>query len=259
VPALADLQAGVRRAVVDGDPSAVAPLLIGGGDARRRLAIHHRHYVTSLTTALLTRFPATGWLVGTELVAAAARAFVEVHPPSRPCIAEYGDTFPAFLASAPGASHLLYLEDFALLEWHLGRLALAVEYPSITTMSGVPNDRVQDNVIGLQASVHYLRLRWPVDTLISVFLTDSVPDQFELRPDDVRLEVRGVRGELCMTRLPAGDFAFRTAVAAGASLAEAALRGLGEDAAFDAGTALASLLTSGLVISLQGYPVETCP
>ena len=33
-----------------------------------RLAIHRRHYVASLTRALVERFPATVWLVGSELV-----------------------------------------------------------------------------------------------------------------------------------------------------------------------------------------------
>jgi len=193
VLALADLQAGVRRAVVGGDISAVESLLTGGGDPRLRLGIHHRHYVTSLTTALLTRFPATVWLVGSELVAGAARAFVEAQPPTRPCIAEYGEDFPAFLASMPGVSNLPYLEPFARLEWHLGRLALAVEHPALDGE--------------LHTGIAYLHLTWPVDALISVFLTGTEPDQFELKSEDVWLEVHGVRGELRMTRLSPEEFA----------------------------------------------------
>ena len=34
--------------------------------------IHQRHYATSLTRALVERFPATVWLVGSELVTRAA-------------------------------------------------------------------------------------------------------------------------------------------------------------------------------------------
>jgi hypothetical protein len=257
VLALAELQAGVRRAVVEGDPSAVAAMLAGGDDPRRRLSIHHRHYVTSLTTALLTRFPATIWLVGSGLVTAAAQAFVAVHPPTRPCIAEYGEDFPEFLAAVPGASQLHYLEAFARLDWHLGRLALAVEHPAVASLSGVRGDRVGNMVLAIQPGVHYLHLDWPVDALISVFLSGTEPDQFELRPDDIRLEVRGVRGELRMTRLAAGHFAFRTAVAEGASLDAATLRGTASDAAFDGGAALTSLLTDGLVTGVPGDSLET--
>ena len=67
MPTLSDIQAGIRDALVNGDCSAVAPLLSGGSRPEQRLAIHQRHYVASLTRALVERFPATVWLVGSEL------------------------------------------------------------------------------------------------------------------------------------------------------------------------------------------------
>jgi hypothetical protein len=36
----------------------------------------------------------------------AAKEFVSAHPPTRPCIAEYGEAFPGFLASRPAASRV---------------------------------------------------------------------------------------------------------------------------------------------------------
>ncbi len=36
--------------------------------------------------------------------------------------------------------------------------------------------------------MHYLHLTWTVDALISVFLTGTEPDQFELRREDIWLE-----------------------------------------------------------------------
>ena len=254
--ALADLQAAVRRAVVGGDVSDVAPMLTGGADPRHRLAIHHRHYATSLTTALLTRFPATVWLVGSDLVTAAARAFVEAHPPIRPCIAEYGEDFPTFLAAQPGASNLLYLEPFARLEWHLGRLALAIDHPAVVDWP-VRRDDLDDLTLDVQPGVQYLHLTWPVDQLISIFLTGIEPEQFELRPEDIWLEVRGVRGELRMTRLSAADFAFRAAVAEGMSLDDAALGGISRDAAFDVIASVTSLLADRLVTGVRGHDLET--
>ena len=89
-----------------GEAETVAPLLVGGNDPRKRLAIHHRHYETSLVTALLDRFPATIWLVGSTFVTETARQFVRRRPPSRPCIAEYGEEFPAFLSAILGAAEL---------------------------------------------------------------------------------------------------------------------------------------------------------
>jgi hypothetical protein len=88
---LADIQAGIRDALVDGNGAAVAPVLVGGRRPAQRLAIHQRHYVASLTRALVERFPATVWLVGSELVTHVATLFVREHPPTRPCVAEYGN------------------------------------------------------------------------------------------------------------------------------------------------------------------------
>ncbi len=62
---LADVQRRIRDAVVMGDAASAASLFVGGRDAAQRLAIHLRHYRISLVTAVMGRFPATGWLVGT--------------------------------------------------------------------------------------------------------------------------------------------------------------------------------------------------
>ena len=186
---LADIQAGIGNALVDGDHTAVAPVLVGGTRPEHRLAIHQRHYVASLTRALVERFPATVWLVGSELVTHVATSFIREHPPSRPCIAEYGDGFPRYLGAHPAAS-LPYLTQFAELEWHLGRLALATEES--------PN-------------VHYLHLDWGLDALIGFYLTDSAPDEYALGQEDVWLEIRGLRGELQMNRLSGEEFARRMA------------------------------------------------
>ena len=185
MPGLADIQAAVRDALVSGDRTAAARMLSGGAYPEHRLAIHQRHYAASLTRALLDRFPATVWLVGSELVTDAARSFIHEQPPSKPCIAEYGDCFPQHLGAHPAAAALPYLSQFAELEWHLGHLALATD--------DSPN-------------VHYLHLDWSLDELLGVYLADSAPDEFALRHEDVWLEVRGLRGTLEMHRLAMDDF-----------------------------------------------------
>jgi hypothetical protein len=176
---LADLQQRVRDAVVNGgDGSFLDPaLLVGGTRPEVRLAIHYRHYETSLVTALLGKFPATVWLVGVSFVTEAARHFVREHPPQSPCIAEYGEAFSQFMAARPGAEGVPYLQDFARLEWHVGHVSVAV-----------------DGVRRVHAS-------WPVDTLLKFFLMDTAPDRLVLEPEDVWIEVRGTRGELEIDRV----------------------------------------------------------
>jgi hypothetical protein len=185
MPALADIQTAVRNALVRGDQRALAPMLLGGAHPEHRLAIHQRHYAASLTRALLERFPATVWLVGSELVTAAATSFIREQPPSKPCIAEYGETFPQRLGEHPAARSLPYLSQFAELEWHLGWLALATED---------------------SPHVRYLHLDWSLDELIGVFLANSAPEQFSLRQEDVWLEISGLRGSLQLHRLAPDNF-----------------------------------------------------
>jgi hypothetical protein len=190
MPALADIQAAVKDALVRGDRSALASMLSGGAPAAHRFAIHQRHYAASLTKALVDRFPATVWLVGSDLVTDASTSLIREHPPSKPCIAEYGESFPEHLGAHDSAASLPYLSQFAELEWHLGRLALATNES--------PN-------------VHYLHLDWSLDELIGVYLADSAPDEFALRQEEVWLEVRGLRGTLEMHRLTLDEVLARPA------------------------------------------------
>lgn len=187
---LAEIQAGIRDALIDGNGAAVTPVLVGGSQPAQRLAIHQRHYVASLTRALVERFPATVWLVGSDLVAHIAALFVHEHPPTRPCIAEYGEEFPRYLGAHPAAASLPYLTQFVELEWHLGRLALATEDST---------------------NVQYVHLDWGLDELIGFYLTDTAPTEYVLRREDVWLEIRGLRGALQMNRLTSEEFVDRAA------------------------------------------------
>src|SRR5437867_5740600 len=129
MPSLLEIQRAMRDAVVADAAGALLPFLAGGRDPAARLAIHCHHYHASLTRALLEKFPAVTWLTGERFATAAAQAFARAHPPVAPCIAEYGADYPAFLASRPGAERLPYLRAFAELEWHIGRVSIAVDHP----------------------------------------------------------------------------------------------------------------------------------
>ena len=107
MPALADTQLRFRDAVIQGDaPLVVAlqSLLVGGRNPEKRLAVYQRNYRSSLVDALLVKFPATGWLLGTPLLTEVATRFIREHPPQVPCIAEYGAAFPDFLSKCQNSS-----------------------------------------------------------------------------------------------------------------------------------------------------------
>lgn len=199
---LIEIQSLVRDAVVTGETGAVTPWLTGGRDSEKRLVIHRRNYEASLVNALLEKFPATAWLVGTAFLTQAAARFVHTHPPQAPCIAEYGEEFPRFLSESPGADRVPYLGAFARLEWHVGKVAIAVDEPAIEAgrFSAFEMDTLPDIVLTLQRGVRYLQGSWPVDDLMRLYLSQSGPDRFELTPADVWIEVRGSRGEFHINR-----------------------------------------------------------
>ena len=184
-----------------------------------------------------------------SFVTEAAKQFVRRRPPSRPCIAEYGEDFPAFLSAERAAAELPYLRSFAELEWHLSRLSLAVTLPALgqSDLSMLDPETLMDVRITLQPGVHYFHAGWNVDTLIQLYLTDSAPDRFPLERGDAWVELRGARGELRMNRLERASFAFRAALAAGQPLGDAAIAAIDLGPTFDAGQALATLVTDGLV------------
>ena len=257
MPSLEDTQRCVREAVVSGNLAAAAGLIAGRPGNLARLAIHHRHYETSLSTALVGKFPATGWLVGATFITQAAEAFVRASPPRVLCIAEYGDTFPDFLATMPGAERTPYLLPFMQLEWRVGQVALAIDRPAVGVgvLAALTEDAVADASVALQPGLHYLYARWPVDRLMQFFLTDSAPDQLTLDPEDVWLELRGTRGAFQMQRLEASDFIFRQALQQGAALADAAALAMDRPSGtFDASRALGLLFAEGLCAGITSAP-----
>ena len=170
--------------ILNGNVSSVTPVLLGGTRPEHRLAIHQRHYVTSLTRAW-SNGPCDRVFVGSELVT--PRDFVRSRHPVETMYRRYGDRFLALGAACRCDSSVL--AQFAELEWHLGRLALAT--------------RLRE-----RAANH---LDWALDELIGLYLTDTAPDEYALQQEDVWLEMRGLRGELQMNRLTGEEFARRMA------------------------------------------------
>lgn len=252
MPSLAKLQADVRQALTSGDATALASVLVGGRMARGRLAIHQRHYEASLVTALVEKFPATGWLIGSAAMTHVASGFVRAHPPVRPCIAEYGSEFPTFLAAQDAEATPPYLQPFAELEWHVGQASIAVSEPPVawSRLVCVGAEALPGVGLRLQPGLRHVHAAWAVDDLMKVYLTGSAPDRFTLADTDACIEIRGARGEVQFTRLDPATFLFRTSLAMGRSLGDAVERALERDEGFDTAHALTALVADGLVTAL---------
>jgi hypothetical protein len=251
---LSDLQRQLRNAVVAVDVAEadkLRPFLVGGHEPLGRLAIHRRHYETSLVAAIMDKFPAATWFTGGTFMSEAARDFVHRHPPRVPCIADYGADFPQFLGDRTGAARLPYLRAFAELEWCVGRSAIAVDEPPLGLSAFADHAATLVDVrLVLQPGVHHLTADWPIDDLMRLYLSDAAPDRYAFGPSPVHLEVRGARGEFQIARLDPACFQFRSALACSESIGTASEAALEKDPTFDPGQALANLVVSGLVTAL---------
>jgi hypothetical protein len=253
VSPLAETQARVRRAVVAGDPAGIVPMLVGGRDPAKRLAIHQRNYETSLVNALLGKFPATLWLVGSGFLTQAARDFVQLYPPRAPCIAEYGEEFPAYLETRPHADRVPYMRALAQLEWCVGHAAIAADRPALKLdeVAGLDPETLCDATLVIQGGVRYLASAWPVDDLMKTYLADSAPDRLQLAPGDFRFEIRGSRGAFQINRIEAGVFAFRKAIREGRTIGASAELAVELDPGLDTGRSFLKLISDGLAVSIK--------
>jgi hypothetical protein len=253
---LAETQSQFRDAVIQSDGHAITalrPLLVGGIDPEKRLSIHQRNYQKSLIDALLVKFPATAWLMGTAFVTQAAGRFVCEQPPAAPCIAEYGSEFPAFLSREAESERAPYLTDFAELEWCVGQVAIALDCPPVTAeqFSRIDPNVLPNTFLTLQPGLHFLEARWPVDELMTLYLTETAPDRFELPSSDVRIEVRDARGQFYICRLDAAEFKFRKSISGGRSIGDATEFAMDTSADFDPGQALAALIAAGFITGIN--------
>jgi hypothetical protein len=250
---LAVTQRALRRAIVECDDTYIVDKLVGGRDPRTRLAIHRRNYETSLVNALFTKFPATHWLIGSASLAESARRFIQWQPPRAPCIAEYGEDFPAFLATMPIAERVPSMRWLAELEWHVGKVAIAIEFPALALADLADHDpeTLLAARLTMQPGARYLQTPWPVDRLLELYVTESAPEQFQLVPANLCLQIHGARGAYQIRHLDPAEFAFRTSLQDGRTIEEAADAALATDAAFDPGQGVASLMAESLVTTVE--------
>ena len=171
------------------------------------------------------------------------------HPPLRPCIAEYGADFPAFLAVSHTDNLPPYVRSFAELEWAVAQASIAVSEPPATwsDVVAVGTEALPDTAWRLQSGLRFVHVKHAVDTLMTVYLGGTEPNQFTLADEDVWIQVLGSRGDISLARLDAPTFTFRAALFGGQALGHAVEQALGCDAGFDTAFSLRMLIAEGLV------------
>jgi Putative DNA-binding domain len=226
-------ESGFARGLLD--PAAAVPPGVSAGSPRR-YAVYRNNVTVGLVRALEANFPAVRRLLGEAYFAGLARAFTRAHPPRSPLLFQYGEG----LAGYPYLADVARLERLWLGAWH------AADQPVLTAadlahLNGeyLPGLRLAPHpALGLLASPHAVHAIFTVNRDGG---SGIVTEPF--RRQCVLVTRPGLTVE---TRLitPA-QHGFLSALAGGATLADAATEGLASDKVFDVAAAIALLLEAG--------------
>src|SRR5581483_1815255 len=107
--------------------------------------------------------------------------------PAGPCLFEYGETFPEFLAGFEPCRALVYLPDVARLEWALNR---AYHAPDAGPLRGIAPARLDDVALTLHPSLAVLASPWPIARIWTVNRVEDPTEVVALDEGGVRLEIR---------------------------------------------------------------------
>ena len=142
----------------------------------------------------------------------------------------------------------------AQIDWTLGSLSVSIAQQALPIACLIGNDpsRLSRLRFSLQPGLAFIRSDWPVDDLIHLRLAERAPASLTFDPRAISLQLRGARGAFSLSRLSPGAFVFRSSLARGETLVDAATLGAGAEANFDLSRALAELFAEGLVIHQSG-------
>jgi hypothetical protein len=258
MPALREVQAAFRRALLEDEAGDITALILEDGlAAEERLGVHRNNFLASLTAALRDTFPAVCRLVDERFFAYAAHDFIRHAPPSRAVLAEYGAGFAAFLADFPPCRALAYLGDVARLEWLMARAAAAASSRPLaaSALAAIAPEDAPRLLLWLHPSFGFLASPFPVDRIWRVNRQDGADaPAIDLAAGGVRLEVSRPATDVLMRPLDAASFAFRQALAQGGTLEAAAALALEAAPDFDLARGLGDLFRDGAVVALELPP-----
>jgi hypothetical protein len=249
---LRELQAGFRAALLHEDARGIGPdILPDGLSAAARIAVYRHHVLTSLSATLASTFPVVCQLVDRRFFAWLANSYVREHPPTGPCLFEYGAGLPAFVERFPACAALPWLADLARLEWALNaafHAAGAVPMAS-ERLAATPAEMLAGLVVQLDPSVTLLESRWPIDAIWRGNQPGAEPEPVDLESGPVRLEIRRRGDDVVFRALPPDAFEFRRTLAEHAPLERAVEAALAADVSFDLAAEIHAVLDEQLLVA----------
>jgi hypothetical protein len=224
-------------------------------DPSLRVRIYRNNMFSSLTEALLAKFPVTARLVDERFFRFAAHEYIASHPPVAPQLSVYGASFPAFLHCFRQLRDMPFVAETARLEF---LIAEALEEPALfgQPITGLTwHETPEDVFLRLQPSLRLLGSRWPVSRIWAAHQQEEEADLTDIYRGEVeRLAIWRSRDRIRVVEISQGERRLWSALTSGRKLGEATSRALSLDRHFDLAAALTRLFALGLVTRITSKP-----
>ena len=265
MPSLRELQSGVIRALLDGEPDGAAPLIAARGIApKHRLDVYANNARANFIESLISSYPAVRRLVGEDYFRQCARGFHTRHPSLSGDLQPAGAGFAEHLSELHGDDEFCYLGEVARLEWLVQESLLAADHGplDLAKLQQVPAGDYDDLRFCLHPSARLFASKYPCVRIWEANVgNDAEPELIDLGTGPDRALLVRNRGQLNCHRLSCGEERFLQSVQAGERFAAAVERGAarnegdtdadGATCAFDAGAALQRFVLAGALVDFQ--------
>lgn len=217
-----------------------------GKSAQKRFAVYRNNVTVSLINALADIFPAVQRLVGEGFFRDMARVYIAQEPPSSAVIFEYGVGFPAFLENFAPVSSYPYLADVARLEkaWLAAFHAADADPLQPETLGTIPPDQLAETTFTSHPATRIVQSGFAAVSIFSASREERPLDHIKPATPEDGLITRPF-DSVEVRQLPPGAAKFLGALAAGATLGDAAGQTIAAHSDFDLPAAISAMLEAG--------------
>ncbi len=177
------LQKNFQQYIYDENQDILAHIRKSTVTSEEKLQIYRNNIFETLRIALKNTFPGIWQLLGEECANGVAYNFIKnsSNAPVNGNLENWGDGLPKFLAGFHATKHLIYLQDYAQLEWvrHLSYCASNVMPINAQKLNSIIPDKIKTAKIYFQPSMFLMESIYPLE-LIEDLLKNPKAKEFTL-------------------------------------------------------------------------------
>ncbi len=252
---LRELQLGVMRAVLDGEPDLALPHIAAPASAARQaLNVYANTARSNFIESLVLSFPVVRRLVGQDYFRQVSQGFHAGHPSLSGDLQLAGANFAQYVTHLHGDGEYRYLGEVARLEWLLQLTLLAADHPpfEVAKLQAIAPEDYDELRFRLHPSVRLFASEFPCVALWEANVGDAEPQVIDLRAGPDHVLLMRVRGQLEFARLTLGEQGFLESLRAQAPFAAAVAQSeQSGNSEFDAAAALQRFVLAGAIVDFD--------